>query len=62
MEILSTSWGTSFMLSRNGPVMVGRDFENARAPLRLIAKDMGLIHEYARGIGVPTPAGTAPWR
>ena len=57
MEILGTSWGTSFMLSRNGPSMVERDFENARAPLRLIAKDMGLIHEYARGIGVPTPAG-----
>ena len=57
MEILGTSWGTSFMLSRNGPVMIGRDFENARAPLRLIAKDMGLIHEYAREIGVPVPAG-----
>ncbi len=57
MEILDTSWGTSFMLSRNGPVMIERDFENARAPLRLIAKDMGLIHEYAKEIGVPVPAG-----
>ena len=57
LEILGTSWGTSFMLSRNGPVMIERDFENARAPLRLIAKDMGLIHEYAREIGVPVPAG-----
>ena len=57
MEILDTSWGTSFMLSRNGPVMIERDFENARAPLRLIAKDMGLIHEYAKEIGVPVPTG-----
>ena len=55
LDVLGTSWGASFMLSRNGPVMVERDFSNARAPLRLIAKDLGLIHEFAREIGVPTP-------
>ncbi len=57
MEILGTSWGASFMLSRNWPVMVERDFENARAPLRLVAKDMGLIEDFARDIGSPIPLG-----
>ena len=36
LDILGASWGTSFMLSRNGPVMLERDFANARAPLRLL--------------------------
>ena len=57
LEILSTSWGASFMLSRNGAVMVERDFANARAPLRLFAKDMGIVQEFAREIGSPIPAG-----
>ena len=42
------------MLSRNGPVMAERDFGNARAPLRLIAKDMGLIQQFAREMGSPS--------
>jgi len=57
LEILGTSWGTSFMLSRNGPVMVERDFANARAPLRLYVKDLHLIREFAREIGSPAPLG-----
>ena len=57
MEILATSWGASFMLSRNGPVIVDRDFANARAPLRLIAKDLGLIQGFAGEAGSPTPLG-----
>ena len=57
LEILSTSWGASFMLSRNGPVMVERDFANARAPLRLVIKDLTLMWEFAREIGSPTPLG-----
>ena len=57
LDIMSTSWGTSFMLSRNGQVMVERDFANGRAPLRLYVKDLNLIHEFAREIGTPTPVG-----
>ena len=57
LEILATSWGTSFMLSRNGPVMVDRDFANARAPLRLYNKDLRLMHDFAKDIGSPTPMG-----
>ena len=56
LEILGTSWGSSFMLSRNGPAMVERDFGNARAPLRLLAKDLGLIEQFAKEIGCPIPA------
>ena len=57
LEILATSWGTSFMLSRNGPVMLERDFTNARAPLRLYVKDLAIIHQFAKEIGSPTPMG-----
>ena len=57
LEILGTSWAASFMLSRNGPVMLERDFANARAPLRFIAKDMGLMQGLAREMGSPTPVG-----
>ena len=57
LEILATSWGTSFMLSRNGPVMLERDFANARAPLRLYVKDLGLVQQFANELGAPTPVG-----
>ena len=55
LDILGTSWGSSFMLTRNGPVMLDRDFANARAPLRLYAKDLNLAYDFAREIGTPTP-------
>ena len=57
LELLGRSWGDSFMLSRNGPVMADRDFANARAPLRLIAKDLALIQDFAAELGSPTPLG-----
>ncbi len=57
LDILSTSWGTSFMLSRNGPAMLDRDFAGARAPLKLYVKDLNLAQEFAREIGSPIPAG-----
>ena len=57
LEILDTSWGQSFMLSRNGPVMVARDFADARAPLRLIAKDLDLVEGFAEHSAAPTPMG-----
>ena len=57
LEVLNTSWGASFMLSRNGPVMMERDFANARAPLRLIFKDLSLIERFASQNGSPIPLG-----
>ncbi len=56
-EVLATSWGASFMLSRNGPVIARRDFEDARAPLRLFVKDLGLAQEYARALNASSPLG-----
>ena len=50
-----TSWGASFMLERNGPSMLDRDFENARAPLRLIYKDLAFALEGAKQSGAAMP-------
>ena len=55
IDILSTSWGASFMLERNGPSMLDRDFENARAPLRLIYKDLAFALEGAKQSGAAMP-------
>ena len=55
IDILSTSWGASFMLERNGPAMLDRDFENARAPLRLIYKDLAFALEGAKQSGSAMP-------
>ncbi len=55
IDILSTSWGASFMLERNGPAMLDRDFENARAPLRLIYKDLSFALEGAKESGASMP-------
>ena len=57
LDILEKSWGYSFMLSRNGPITVNREFDNAMAPIRLFLKDMGLIEELARELGAPIPSG-----
>ena len=56
-ELVSSGWGQSFMLDRNAPVMLDQTYDDARAPLKTILKDLGLIQELARSIGTPTPAG-----
>ena len=56
-ELVSSGWGQSFMLDRNAPVMLDQTFQDARAPLKTILKDLGLIQELARSIDTPTPAG-----
>ena len=55
-EVVNSGWGQSFMLGRNAPVMLDRTFDDARAPIRTYLKDLGLVQELARGLGVPTPA------
>lgn len=57
LEVLNASWGASFMLSRNAPVMLNRDFSGARAPIRLLLKDLMLIGQMAQELRVPLPAG-----
>ena len=56
-ELVSSGWGQSFMLDRNSSVMLDQTYEDARAPVRTILKDLGLIQDLARSIGTPTPAG-----
>ena len=55
LDLLSTSWGTSFVLSRNGPVMMAHDFEPGRASLRVYVKDLDLVDRCAQEMGIPTP-------
>ena len=57
LDILGSSWGTSFMLSRNGPLMMDRSFVDARAPVKLYVKDIGLVRDFAKQIGSPLPLG-----
>ena len=61
-ELVSSGWGQSFMLDRNSSVMLDQTYEDARAPVRTILKDLGLIQELARSIDTPTPAGDVAYQ
>jgi len=61
-ELVSSGWGQSFMLDRNAEVMLGQTYEDARAPVRTILKDLGLIQDLARSIDTPTPAGDVAYK
>ena len=61
-ELVSSGWGQSFMLDRNSSVMLELTYEDARAPVRTILKDLGLIQELARSIETPTPAGDVAYK
>lgn len=54
-EVVNSGWGQSFILNRNAPVMLNRDFEGVRTQIRVFLKDMGLVHELAQELEVPTP-------
>jgi 3-hydroxyisobutyrate dehydrogenase-like beta-hydroxyacid dehydrogenase len=54
-EVVNSGWGQSFMLNRNAPVMIDRDFEGIRTQIRVFLKDLGLVHELSQELGVPTP-------
>ncbi len=56
-EVVNSGWGQSFMLGRNAPVMLDRDFDGVRSQIRVFLKDLGLIQELARELDTPTPAG-----
>ncbi len=57
VEIIQTSWGQSFMMERNGPTIIHRNFSGERAQVRTILKDLNLIQDFARTVGAPIPAG-----
>ncbi len=46
-EILKVAWGQSRMVERSGPITKSRKFENSAAPVRNLAKDIGIIADLA---------------
>ncbi len=61
-ELVNSGWGQSFLLSRNAPAMLDRDFEGTRTQLRVFLKDLGLIQEMARDLDTPIPGGDLAYR
>ena len=59
IDILSTSWGRSTMIERNGPITVNKEFENSPAPLRNLVKDLGIIKELTSQLGLKLPVTMA---
>ena len=57
LEVLGTSFGGSTMMTRNMPRFISRDFK-AATPVRLLLKDLGLIHDEAKGVNVPLLLGS----
>jgi len=54
-EVVNSGWGQSFMLGRNAPVMLDRDFDGARTQIKVFLKDMGLIQELVHDLDMPAP-------
>ena len=54
-EVVNSGWGQSFMLGRNAPVMLDRDFEGVRTQIKVFLKDMGLIQELVRDLDMRAP-------
>ena len=61
-ELVNSGWGQSFVLGRNAPAMLDRDFEGIRTQLRVFLKDLGLIQEMARDLETPIPGGDLAYR
>ena len=61
-EMVSSGWGQSFMLNRNAPVMLDRDFEGVRTQISVFLKDLGLVEELAHTLNSPTPAGDVAFK
>jgi 3-hydroxyisobutyrate dehydrogenase/2-hydroxy-3-oxopropionate reductase len=56
LDLVGQSWGASTILARNAPRYVARDF-SAASPIRILLKDIRLINEEARELGIPVPLG-----
>lgn len=57
IDVIGSSFGASAMLNRHVPRMLKRDFDPATS-VNLILKDLGLIHDFGKELGVPLLAGT----
>jgi len=52
LQLLMNSYGASKMLERNTPMIMNKQFENTGAPIRLIAKDIGIISDLGRELNL----------
>lgn len=56
LEVIGTSFGGSTMMTRNLPRFISRDF-SAATSVRLLLKDLGIIHAEAKSAQVPLLLG-----
>ena len=56
LEVIGTSFGGSTMMTRNLPRFISRDFSEATS-IRLLLKDLGIIHDEAKAAQVPLLLG-----
>jgi 3-hydroxyisobutyrate dehydrogenase/2-hydroxy-3-oxopropionate reductase len=56
LEVIGTSFGGSTMMTRNLPRFISRDFSTATS-VRLLLKDLGIIHAEAKSAQVPLLLG-----
>lgn len=56
LDVIGSSFGASAMLNRHVPRMLKRDFDPATS-VNLILKDLGLIHDYGKDLGLPMLVG-----
>lgn len=61
-EVVNSGWGQSFMLGRNAPVMLDRDFDGARTQIKVFLKDMGLIQELVRDVNMTAPGADLAYK
>ncbi len=54
-EILKVAWGQSRMVERSAPITASRNFEKSAAPVRNLAKDMGILQELAKSQKLALP-------
>jgi 3-hydroxyisobutyrate dehydrogenase-like beta-hydroxyacid dehydrogenase len=52
LEMISASYGSSKIFTSNLPRVIARDFKPDR-PIRILAKDMAIVHEVAEAVGAP---------
>jgi 3-hydroxyisobutyrate dehydrogenase-like beta-hydroxyacid dehydrogenase len=55
LDVLSAGVGNSRIFEIRGPMMVADTYEPAAARMKMFIKDVGVITDFARNLGVPTP-------
>ncbi len=54
-EVLKVAWGQSRMVERSAPITAARNFERSAAPVRNLAKDMGILASLAKSQKLALP-------